>query len=152
MNRLVAVAAGAFALLLTPNFASAAMTDADCAAAFKSADTNGDGVLSEAEGRRYFAAMRVAQKPVTGENMTQAAFMESCKADMFTVAAKDPGAPLAGANSFTEAQAKDRAMAAGLSNVSALTKDDKGVWRGTATDGAKTTNVAVDFKGNVVAN
>ena len=128
------------------------MTDAECVAAFKTADTNSDGVLSEAEGRRYFASMRVAKKAMTGGNITQAAFMENCKAGVFTVAAKDAGAPLPGANSFTEAQAKDRAIAAGLSNVSALKKDDKGIWRGTATEGTKSINVAVDFKGNVVTN
>ena len=151
MKTLAAAFAGACALLLTSSLASA-MTDADCVAAFKSADTNADGVLSETEGSRYFAAMRIAQKPMAGDTITQAAFMENCKADVFTVAAKDAGAPLAGANSFTEAQARDRAVAAGLTNVSALKKDDKGVWRGTATEGTKSINVAVDFKGNVVTN
>ena len=136
MNKLVAAAVGACALLITPSMASA-MTDAECSAAFKTADTNSDGVLSEAEGRRYFASMRIAQKPMTGDSITQAAFMENCKAGVFTVAAKDAGAPLPGANSFTEAQAQDRAMAAGLSNVSALKKEEKGVWRGTATEGTK---------------
>jgi hypothetical protein len=151
MNKLFAAAVGACALFLAPSMASA-MTDAECVAAFKTADTNSDGVLSEAEGSRYFAAMRVAQKPTTGDRITQATFMENCKAGVFTVAAKDAGAPLPGANSFTEAQARDRAIAAGLSNVSALKKDDKGVWRGTATEGTKSVNVAVDFKGNVVVN
>lgn len=151
MKTLAATVAGACALLLSSSLASA-MTEADCVVAFKSADANADGVLSETEGPRYFAAMRVAQKPMTGASMTQAAFIENCKADVFTASAKDPGAPLSGANSFTEAQAKDRAIAAGLSNVSALTKDDKGVWRGTATDGTKSKNVAIDYKGNVVTN
>jgi putative membrane protein len=64
--------------------------------------------------------------------------------------AVDAGAPLEGANSFTQAQAKDRIMAMGLSGASALTKDDKGIWRGTAQKDGKTVNVAVDFKGNVV--
>ncbi len=151
MNKLAAAVAGACALLLTPTIASA-MTDAECAAAWKAADANADGVLSEAEGRKYFAAMRVAQKPVAGDSMTQAAFMDGCKADMFKAAVTDAGAPLAGANSFTEAQAKDRAMAAGFTNVSALVKDDKGIWRGTVTDGSKSMNIAIDFKGNVVTN
>jgi hypothetical protein len=35
--------------------------------------------------------------------------------------------------------------------VSALQKDDKGIWRGTAKRGASQVNIAVDFKGNVVA-
>ena len=61
------------------------------------------------------------------------------------------GAPLEGANSFTENQAKDRVVAAGFSNVSALTKDEKGIWRGTAVKDGKTVNIAVDYKGNVVS-
>ena len=61
------------------------------------------------------------------------------------------GAPLEGANSFTEGQAKDRAEAAGFTEVSSLSKDDKGIWRGTAKRGASEVKIAVDFKGNVVA-
>lgn len=151
MNKLATAFVGVSALLLAPTIASA-MTEAECTTAWKTADANGDGFLTEAEGRRYFAAMRVAQKPIVGDRMTSAAFMENCKAGAFNIAAKDAGAPLPGANSFTETQAMDRAAAAGLTNVSALKKDDKGVWRGTATEGTKTINLAVDFKGNVVAN
>jgi putative membrane protein len=58
---------------------------------------------------------------------------------------------LKGANSFTEAQAKDRALAAGLTSVSSLVKDGDGIWRGTAMKDGKTRKVAVDFKGNVVS-
>ena len=44
-----------------------------------------------------------------------------------------PGAPLKGANSFTEGQAKDRALAAGFTSVSGpLDKDGAGIWRGNA--------------------
>jgi putative membrane protein len=32
-----------------------------------------------------------------------------------------------------------------------LTKDDKGIWRGTANKDGKQTAVALDFQGNVVA-
>ena len=138
------------ALLLSPT-AAFAMSESDCAAAWTKADANNDGKLTEAESARYYAAMRVANKPVADGALTKEAFAENCKADMFMAAKIDPGAPLAGANSFTEAQAKDRAIAAGFSTVSALKKDDKGVWRGTASEGAKTVNIAVDFKGNVVA-
>lgn len=63
----------------------------------------------------------------------------------------NPSAPVPGANSFTEAQAKSRIEGAGFSNVSALTKDDKGIWRGTADKDGKQTAVALDFQGNVVA-
>jgi hypothetical protein len=60
------------------------------------------------------------------------------------------GAPLEGANSYTESQAKQRVIDSGFSNVSALAKDDKGIWRGTATKSGKQASIAVDFKGNVV--
>ena len=98
------------------------------------------------------AALRVAEKPVVDGKLSQAAFLEHCKAGHFNVVKVGAGAPLPGSNSFTETQASDRAMAAGLTGISVLKKDDKGVWRGTASDGSKNVGVAVDFKGNVVAN
>ena len=64
----------------------------------------------------------------------------------------NPGAPVAGANSFTEGQAKDRAVAHGFSSVSDLKKDGDGIWRGSAMQDGKAVQVAVDYKGNVVAN
>ena len=63
----------------------------------------------------------------------------------------NPGAPVAGANSFTEGQAKSRIEDRGFKNVSGLKKDDKGVWRGKADQNGKAVNVSVDFQGNVVA-
>ena len=63
----------------------------------------------------------------------------------------NPGAPVAGANSFTEAQAKSRIEDRGFKNVSALKKDKDGVWRGRAQQNGKSVNVSVDFQGNVVA-
>jgi hypothetical protein len=64
---------------------ASAMTDAECAAAWTKADINGDGVLTQAEGDRYFAAMRVAQKPITDASMTKSTFFEHGKAGAFTV-------------------------------------------------------------------
>jgi hypothetical protein len=61
----------------------------------------------------------------------------------------NPGAPVAGANSFTEGQAKSRIETNGYTNVSGLKKDDAGVWRGKATKGGRTVDVSVDFQGNV---
>ena len=63
----------------------------------------------------------------------------------------NPGAPVAGANSFTEGQAKSRIESKGYTNVSGLKKDDKGVWRGTAIRDGKSVDVSLDFEGNVVA-
>jgi hypothetical protein len=63
----------------------------------------------------------------------------------------NPGAPVAGANSFTEGQAKSRIESKGYTNVGGLKKDDKGVWRGTAMRDGKSVDVSLDFEGNVVA-
>jgi putative membrane protein len=60
--------------------------------------------------------------------------------------------PSAGANSFTEAQAKSRIEAGGYANVSALKKDEKGVWRGTAMKDGKSVQISLDVQGNVVAD
>ena len=64
---------------------------------------------------------------------------------------KNSNAPVAGANSFTEGQAKSRIEEAGYTGVSDLKKDDNGVWRGKASKGGSTTNVSIDFQGNVNA-
>ena len=58
-------------------------------------------------------------------------------------------APVAGRNSVTESQAKSRIEGAGYTIVSALKKDDNGVWRGKASKGGTTANVSVDFEGNI---
>ena len=149
MSALTAITIAAGLAVSSPVFA-ATMTDAECSAAWTKADTDGNGVLTNKEGGRYYAAMRVADKPIEDGKLTRAMFLESCKSGAFVVAAVDPSAPLAGANSFTERQAADRAMMAGLNDVIGLKKDDKGVWRGKAMDGQKAVDVAVDFKGNVV--
>lgn len=57
--------------------------------------------------------------------------------------------PVAGANSFTEGQAKTRIEEAGYTAVTDLKKDDNGVWRGKGTKGGSSLNVSIDFQGNV---
>lgn len=59
---------------------------------------------------------------------------------------------LVGANSFTEGQARSRLEKDGYTNVSALSKDKDGVWRGHASKGSHQQAVGVDYKGNIVAN
>lgn len=63
----------------------------------------------------------------------------------------NPTAPVAGANSFTEAQAKERIEAAGFTNVGVLVKAESGVWEGKATKDGKEVVVSLDYQGNVVA-
>jgi hypothetical protein len=129
-----------------------AASDAECQDLWKKADANADGVLSDRESVRYVALMRIGDRTVATEGrITQAEFMDACKADVYAERKPDEGAPLKGANSFTEGQAKDRATAQGLESVSALKKDDDGIWRGTGTQAGKTVQIAVDYKGNVAS-
>jgi hypothetical protein len=64
---------------------------------------------------------------------------------------KTTAAPVAGKNSFTEAQAKKRLESFGYTDVSALHQDAQSIWRGTATKNGKSVPVAVDYQGNIVA-
>ncbi len=152
MNKKSALAVLAACCVAMPGAAFAA-SEADCAAQWKSADGNNDGVLVGPEADRYLAYYRVrAQVTPADGRITQDAFMQACKSDVFMAKAPEPGAPVKGANSFTEAQAKDRAMAAGFISVSSLVKDGDGIWRGSAMKDGKAAKVAVDFKGNVVVS
>ena len=63
----------------------------------------------------------------------------------------NPGAPVAGANSFTEGQAKSRIESRGYTNISELRKDDQGVWRGKAMKDGQAVSISLDFQGNVTA-
>jgi hypothetical protein len=64
----------------------------------------------------------------------------------------NPGAPVAGANSFTEGQAKARIEARGYANVTGLAKDTNGFWKGKAMKDGKPVNVTLDYQGNVTVN
>jgi hypothetical protein len=75
-------------------------------------------------------------------------------APMISAASPDstnPAAPVAGANSFTEAQARSRLQAHGYTNVSELREDGQSIWRGKATKGGALVNVAVDYQGNITS-
>ena len=61
-------------------------------------------------------------------------------------------APVAGANSYTEGQARARLEEKGFGNVTGLKKDDKGIWRATAMKDGKSAAVSLDYQGNVVSN
>jgi hypothetical protein len=66
--------------------------------------------------------------------------------------APQPAAPVKGANSFTEVQAKGRIEKKGFSNVTELKKDNDGIWRGRAEKDGKKVSVSLDFEGNVFSN
>ena len=87
------------------------------------------------------AAAQQQQRPATRDANTPAVTSPNSP--------PNPAAPVAGANSFTEGQAKSRLETNGFSNVSGLQKDANGVWRGKASKGGQTVDVSVDFQGNV---
>ena len=62
---------------------------------------------------------------------------------------EDAMEPASGANSFSEGQARGRIEDRGYTAVTGLTKDDNGVWRGTATKDGASAQVWLDYKGNV---
>ncbi|WHA42616.1 PepSY domain-containing protein [Agrobacterium larrymoorei] len=64
---------------------------------------------------------------------------------------KNPTAPVEGANSFTEEQAKTRIEEAGYSDVKDLKKDDKGIWMAAGMKDGKSVMISMDYQGNVVA-
>lgn len=65
------------------------------------------------------------------------------------VAERAADAPAQGANSFTEDQARQRLADAGYTSPSALSQSEDGTWRGQATNNGQTTDVIVDYQGNV---
>ena len=126
-----------------------AATDAECQAEWTRADVNKDGTISDTEASRYAAALRVHDTQLADGKFDQTAFLKYCREDVFAMRKNDEGAPLKGANSFTEGQAKSKIEEAGYTNVTALKKDDNGVWRGKASKGGASTDVSLDFQGNV---
>ena len=61
-------------------------------------------------------------------------------------------APVAGANSFTEAQARSRIEAAGYSQLANLRKDDAGIWHAQARHAGASVTVSMDFRGDVTSH
>lgn len=58
-------------------------------------------------------------------------------------------APAAGANSFTQEQAREHATNAGYADVGTLTQAADGTWQGSAMKDGASVTVVVDYQGNV---
>lgn len=124
----------------------------DCDADFSKLDADGDGYLSEAEAQRDYARSRIDGVNVSEQGISKEEYVALCGAPAWAENTPEEGAPFEGANSFTEEQARDRALAWNVTEVSAFTKDDLGIWRGTGMVNGAPVSVAVDYKGNVVTS
>jgi hypothetical protein len=80
------------------------------------------------------------------------AFAQTNTPAVATSTTQSPAAPIAGANSFTEGQAKSRIEAAGYTDISGLMKDKDGIWRGKASKSGAMVTVSLDYQGNITAN
>lgn len=131
-----------------------AMTDPavapDCAAEFAALDTDGNGYVSAAESPSYAARAAVDGMTAGAEGLSQDDHLAICGSDSWSNATPQAGAPFEGANSFTEDQARERAVAWNVTDVSALVQDEQGIWRGTGMVAGNAVSVAIDYRGNVV--
>lgn len=59
-------------------------------------------------------------------------------------------APVPGANSFTEGQAKARMEERGYTQLTEIRKDDQGIWRAKGMKDGQSVGVALDYQGNIV--
>jgi hypothetical protein len=59
------------------------------------------------------------------------------------------GAVEAGANSFTEGQARSRMEAQGFTNIQGLAKDEQGIWHGRAMQNGRSVEVMLDYRGRI---
>lgn len=78
-----------------------------------------------------------------------AANPDGSKPAIATPESKNTTAPVEGANSFTEDQAKERLEKAGYSNVTNLKKAESGIWTASAMKSGMPVSVALDYQGNV---
>ena len=126
----------------------------DAVKLFESYAKDGDNAQLKTFAQETVPTLKMHQEMIEKIATTMGTQTSATKSETPTVTvgdAPDPTPPLSGANSFTEDQAKSRIQDAGFSDVSNLTKDDQGIWRGQATKEGKSTNVALDYQGNVVA-
>ncbi|WP_046865074.1 hypothetical protein [Microvirga massiliensis] len=59
------------------------------------------------------------------------------------------GAVEAGANSFTEGQARSRMEAQGFTNIQGLAKNEQGIWHGRAMQNGRPVEVMLDYRGHI---
>ena len=97
------------------------------------------------------ALLSAAAMSVAAQTSAPATSTDGNTPAVATPETKTPTAPVEGANSFTEAQAKSRIEEAGYSDVKDLKKDDKGIWMAAGMKDGKSVMISMDYQGNIVA-
>ncbi len=100
--------------------------------------TSGSGALGTVTGAGTAATGQISNSPAPAAVTTTAE------------PSRTTSAPVAGANSFTEGQARARIEEKGFGQVTELRKDDQGIWRAKAMKDGKPTAVSLDYQGNIV--
>ena len=98
---------------------------------------------------RAAAATLFLAAPAFAQDIRPAAPAEPVNPAVKGIHDNNSSAPVPGANSFTESQAKSQIEAKGYTQVAGLTKGQDGVWRGTAMKDGASHPVSVDYQGNV---
>lgn len=96
-------------------------------------------MIAAAAACSLFASIALAQTPPAGPANAAVKSMHDNNSDT----------PVAGANSFTRAEAKSAIEAKGYTHISKLKKDKHGVWRAVATKDGQSGPVSLDYQGNV---
>ena len=109
---------------------------------------------AQTSGSTTAPAQNTMSAPATGQNaMGSAAGQNTMSApdhnQAVATTSADTSTPAHGSNSFTMRQARRRIMQHGFTQVKDLTKDDQGVWHGTAMQSGASVKVWEDYKGSV---
>lgn len=123
---------------------------ADCEAAFIALNLDDDGFLSVTEAPGDHARAAIDNIAVADRGIAREDWLVLCSSPHWQSNQPEEGAPFAGANSFTEEQARERATAWQIADIGALTLDESGIWRGTGTLDGTPVTFAIDYRGNVV--
>ena len=127
--------------------AGAALLAASLAAA-QTPTPGGTGTQTATPGTSMGTSMGAPANP-NGTNPNDKAAASGDTNQAVTTTSANADQPAKGKNSFTMKQARHRIEKKGYSNVTGLTKDQNGVWRGTAQKDGQSVNVWLDYKGNV---
>ncbi|MER9405299.1 DUF4142 domain-containing protein [Mesorhizobium caraganae] len=124
---------------------------ADAVKLFESYARDGDNAALKTFAQQTVDTLKMHQQMIGKIAAGQHAITGATTPGVKTDTTPNAAALVPGANSFTEAQAKQRIEDAGYSSVSKLAKDDQGIWRGQATRAGENLDVGLDYQGNVVA-